>query len=71
MAGPFGYQAETEAVSRDMAELALAPAVRAAPKATRIVADGFSCRHQIRDGAAYMLEATVIRYLQDPAGRPQ
>ncbi|MGX9354712.1 FAD-binding and (Fe-S)-binding domain-containing protein [Roseobacteraceae bacterium S113] len=49
MAGPFGYQVETEAVSRDMAELALAPAVRAAPKDALIVADGFSCRCQIRD----------------------
>ncbi|MEL6618110.1 MAG: FAD-binding and (Fe-S)-binding domain-containing protein [Pseudomonadota bacterium] len=49
MAGPFGYQAETEAVSRDMAELSLAPAVRAAPDDTLIVADGFSCRCQIKD----------------------
>ena len=49
MAGPFGYQAETESVSRDMAELSLAPAVRAAPKETEIVADGFSCRCQIGD----------------------
>lgn len=49
MAGPFGYQAETAAVSRDMAELSLAPAVRAAPDDTLIVADGFSCRCQISD----------------------
>ncbi|MEM8775973.1 MAG: FAD-binding and (Fe-S)-binding domain-containing protein [Pseudomonadota bacterium] len=49
MAGSFGYQAETEAVSRDMAELTLAPAIRAAAKDTIIVADGFSCRAQIRD----------------------
>jgi Fe-S oxidoreductase len=49
MAGPFGYQAETDAISRDMAELNLAPAVRAEPESTVIVADGFSCRCQIRD----------------------
>lgn len=49
MAGPFGYQAETAQVSRDMAELALAPAVRAAPQSTTIVAEGFSCRYQIKD----------------------
>ena len=48
MAGPFGYQAETEQVSREMAELSLAPAIRAAPEAV-VVADGFSCRCQIRD----------------------
>ena len=49
MAGPFGYQAETEQVSRDMAELSLAPAVRAASAETILIADGFSCRCQIRD----------------------
>jgi len=27
------------------------PAVRSASNASLIVADGFSCRHQIRDGA--------------------
>ncbi len=38
-------------LSMQMAEQALLPAVRAASAATLIVADGFSCRHQIRDGA--------------------
>ncbi len=33
-----------------MAELALLPAVRRQPDAI-VVADGTSCRHQIRDGA--------------------
>ncbi|MGH8799924.1 MAG: FAD-binding and (Fe-S)-binding domain-containing protein, partial [Casimicrobiaceae bacterium] len=51
MAGAFGYQAEHYDVSMQMAEQALLPAVRAAAAATLIVADGFSCRHQIRDGA--------------------
>ncbi len=49
MAGAFGYQAETYDTSRAMAELSLAPAVRAAPADTLIVADGTSCRHQIAD----------------------
>jgi hypothetical protein len=35
-----------------MAELSLLPAVRRADSATLIVADGTSCRHQIKDGAA-------------------
>jgi FAD/FMN-containing dehydrogenase/Fe-S oxidoreductase len=52
MAGAFGYQAETLEVSRAMGELALLPAVRAAGSETLIVADGFSCRCQIEDGAA-------------------
>jgi FAD/FMN-containing dehydrogenase/Fe-S oxidoreductase len=49
MAGSFGYAAEHQAVSRAMAELALLPAVRAAPAGDLIVADGTSCRHQIAD----------------------
>ena len=51
MAGSFGYEAEHHAVSMQMAELSLLPAVRAAPDAL-IVADGASCRHQIADGTA-------------------
>lgn len=51
MAGAFGYQTETVAVSRAMGELSLLPAVRAADAATLVVADGFSCRCQIKDGA--------------------
>ena len=50
MAGAFGYEAAHHAVSMQMAEAALLPAVRAAPEAI-IVADGTSCRHQIADGA--------------------
>ena len=52
MAGAFGYGADTYQASIDMAELSLLPAVRRADGATLIVADGTSCRHQIRDGAS-------------------
>jgi Fe-S oxidoreductase len=51
MAGSFGYHADTIEVSRAMGELSLLPAVRKAPDDALIVADGTSCRHQIRDGA--------------------
>jgi FAD/FMN-containing dehydrogenase/Fe-S oxidoreductase len=51
MAGAFGYGAETYQASMDMAELSLLPAIRRADAATLIVADGTSCRHQIKDGA--------------------
>jgi FAD/FMN-containing dehydrogenase/Fe-S oxidoreductase len=51
MAGAFGYMAGTAAISKAMAELSLLPAVRAAAPDARLAADGFSCRHQIRDGA--------------------
>ncbi len=51
MAGAFGYEAEHYDVSMKMAELSLLPAVREADADTVIVADGTSCRHQIKDGA--------------------
>jgi FAD/FMN-containing dehydrogenase/Fe-S oxidoreductase len=51
MAGSFGYDAETIDVSLAMGELSLLPVLRAAPADTVVVADGTSCRHQIRDGA--------------------
>ena len=50
MAGAFGYQKETIDVSLKMAELSLLPAVRKAAGDTILVADGTSCRHQIKDG---------------------
>ena len=52
MAGAFGYGADTFDASMKMAELSLLPAVRRAAASTLIVADGTSCRHQIKDGAA-------------------
>jgi FAD/FMN-containing dehydrogenase/Fe-S oxidoreductase len=48
MAGAFGYEADHYDVSVKVAELALVPAVKAAPDAV-VVATGTSCRHQIRD----------------------
>ena len=49
MAGSFGYEAEHIAVSKQMAEASLLPAIRKAPESW-VVADGTSCRHQIADG---------------------
>jgi Fe-S oxidoreductase len=51
MAGAFGYGAETYEVSMDMAEASLLPAIRKAADDALIVADGTSCRHQIKDGS--------------------
>jgi len=50
MAGSFGVEAEHADISMQMAELDLLPALRAAPDAA-ILANGFSCRHQIHEGA--------------------
>ncbi|MGY4404351.1 FAD-binding and (Fe-S)-binding domain-containing protein [Bradyrhizobium sp. USDA 3315] len=51
MAGAFGYGADTYQASIEMAELSLLPTVRSADPDTLIVADGTSCRHQIKDGS--------------------
>ena len=51
MAGSFGYEAEHYETSMKMAELDLLPRVRKAERNTLIVADGTSCRTQIRHGA--------------------
>jgi len=51
MAGSFGYEAEHYRLSQEMAELSLLPAVRASAPGDLVVADGTSCRQQIRDGA--------------------
>jgi FAD/FMN-containing dehydrogenase/Fe-S oxidoreductase len=46
MAGSFGYRPQHAGASRRIAELALVPALAAAPDAA-VVASGFSCREQI------------------------
>jgi Fe-S oxidoreductase len=50
MAGAFGYGADTYETSIEMAELSLLPAVRRTEADTLVIADGTSCRHQIKDG---------------------
>jgi Fe-S oxidoreductase len=51
MAGAFGYEASHYDVSMKMAELSLLPTIRASSNDTLLIANGTSCRHQIRDGA--------------------
>ncbi len=48
MAGAFGYEARHFEVSRKIAERVLVPAVKASGPDTIVIADGFSCRSQIR-----------------------
>ena len=50
MAGGFGYEKEHYAVSQQVGELVLFPAVRAAAESDIIAASGTSCRHQVKDG---------------------
>jgi len=65
MAGSFGLEAEHVEKSLAMAELSLLPTIRENREAT-IVANGFSCRHQINEGCqrrpihiARLLQASI------------
>ena len=64
MAGSFGFDANHFDTSMKMAELNLLPAVRAADEHTAIVADGVSCRQQIRDGTGRNA-VHVVRVLEN------
>jgi FAD/FMN-containing dehydrogenase/Fe-S oxidoreductase len=50
MAGSFGFEAEHYEISQQIGEHELFPKVREAASGTMILADGFSCREQIRMG---------------------
>jgi hypothetical protein len=52
MAGPFGFEAEKFEVSQALAERVLLPAVRSADADDLLVANGFSCREQIKQNTA-------------------
>ncbi|HET6543234.1 MAG TPA: FAD-linked oxidase C-terminal domain-containing protein [Chryseolinea sp.] len=47
MAGSFGYETEHYELSRKIGEAILFPAVKSMKAGTTLVANGFSCRHQI------------------------
>lgn len=63
MAGGFGFRAATFPVSVQIADRALTPALKEATNDTLVVADGFSCREQIRhvSGREALHLAQVIR----------
>ena len=68
MAGAFGYGKDTYDVSQKMAEADLLPKVRSAPEDTIIIADGTSCRSQIKDGtqrSAVHVARLLDQQLQD------
>ncbi len=68
MAGTFGYGARHHDVSMQMAERTLLPAVRRAPPDTLLVADGFSCQHQIHGGTGRT--AVHVARVLDAASAP-
>ncbi len=67
MAGTFGYQARHFDISMAMAEKSLLPAVRNASPNTLLVADGFSCQHQILGATGR--KAMHVASLLDAASR--
>jgi FAD/FMN-containing dehydrogenase/Fe-S oxidoreductase len=71
MAGSFGYEGAHYEVSMKMAEASLLPRVRQAGDDELIVADGTSCRHQIRDGSGRRAVhvARVLQMAIEPLSR--
>jgi FAD/FMN-containing dehydrogenase/Fe-S oxidoreductase len=75
MAGAFGFEKEHYPVSIACGERVLLPEVRKAGKETLIVADGFSCREQIRQTTdrrglhiAQVLKMALDKGVRGPAG---
>jgi Fe-S oxidoreductase len=70
MAGAFGFEADKFAMSQAIGERVLLPAVRAAAADTLIVADGFSCREQIRQAtgrpAIHLAEVLALGLRRSP-----
>jgi Fe-S oxidoreductase/FAD/FMN-containing dehydrogenase len=69
MAGSFGYETEHYRVSQRIGEQRLFPAVRSQKEETGLIANGFSCRHQIREGtgrdAVHIVEALARAVLDE------
>src|SRR5205823_13476454 len=51
MAGSFGFEKEKYEVSMKVGERRLLPKARECPQDTLLIADGFSCREQVEQGA--------------------
>ena len=79
MAGSFGFEAgERFEVSMKAGERVLLPAVRAAAADSLIIADGFSCREQIRQAtgrqalhSAQVLQMALKKEFAHAAGHPE
>ena len=75
MAGGWGYEAAHYEVSQACGERGILPAARAAGPDALIVADGFSCRHQIEQGdtgrkAMHIASVLELARTYGPAGPP-
>jgi FAD/FMN-containing dehydrogenase/Fe-S oxidoreductase len=72
MAGAFGFEKDKFEISQAIGERLLLPAIRREPSETLIVADGFSCREQIRQatGRNAMHLSEVLRLAMKKRGTP-
>ena len=75
MAGAWGYEAAHYEVSQACGERGILPAVRKAPADAVVVADGFSCRHQIEQGdtgrrAVHFAQVLRLAAEDGPGGPP-
>lgn len=71
LAGNFGFESQHYTTSIAVAEVALVPALRAAPEDALLVADGFSCRTQIDHLVGDGRRAQHLAEVLDNALRPQ
>jgi len=74
MAGSFGFEENKYDASLAIGELELLPAVRKAPPDWFVIANGFSCREQIRQEtdrhALHLVEILQIALHEGPSGTP-
>jgi FAD/FMN-containing dehydrogenase/Fe-S oxidoreductase len=74
MAGSFGFEDEKYDVSLAIGELELLPAIRQATPDSFVIANGFSCREQIRQEtdrhALHLAEILQIALREGPSGPP-
>jgi hypothetical protein len=72
MAGGFGFESDHYDVSVACGERKMLPAVREAAPDTLVIADGFSCREQIRQGtprrALHLAQVLQMAAEQGPQG---
>ena len=73
LAGSFGFERDKYEVAQAAGERVLFPAVRSAPQVALVLADGFSCREQIKHGtgrhAVHL--AQVLRMAQENERRKE
>lgn len=76
MAGSFGFETDHYEISQQIGEMSVLPKVRQADSQTIIIADGFSCQEQIRQGhtrreALHFSQVLQMALREGPGGPSQ